>query len=110
MSYSSSSSHTYFTAGEPAPTCAEALNGSIIPNDGGWMGVVLDINTPASDSFLQLDETTEPPTLRLKNVGARALWGEIVNGSFVHSEDRSDAGYIVLTGDYSGAESKLIAE
>ncbi len=103
--------HTTFTVAERAPTAAEAYNGEIIPNQYGNIaikGFIIDPLNP--NSSLELDETVDPPVLKLKHVLASTIYGytEKTSSEFIRHENEMNQSEHLVSGEYNGPNSILI--
>jgi len=109
MAYTYTRASTTFTAGESAPSAVEVSEGAQIVNQ--YDNIALQeftIDSTDRESSMELDMTVEPPTLRLNNVIASALFGYVnAEGAFVQSTSTPNAMEQRVTGDYSGPGSEL---
>lgn len=103
MAYTYTHTHATFTAGEHAPSPENAAQGAPIVNQFGNValsGFEVDGQT------VVLDETVQPPVLRLARAMVTAALGyEAVDGSFVSTGMYADPAEV--SGVYSGPGSEL---
>ena len=99
-----------FTAADHAPSAIDAHDGMPIVNNYGNIAlkeIVVDPLNPRS--IVELDETVEPPVLRLRNVMMSTLFGYFDEDKqeFVQHENEMNQGEHIVSGDYTGPGSLL---
>ena len=105
---------TYFTAGEHSPSPTDAFNseGRLIVGTSGMIalkGFMVDPFVRGSE--VTLDESVEPPVLRLRKAMTSTLFGDQrPNGEFVQWTNEMNQGEHIVSGDYVGPGSELELE
>ena len=100
-----------FIAGEGAPGAREASEGELIPNVYGKARLIegFTVNPDDPESSVELDETAEPPRLRLLGALGTLVVGDTnqATGEFTQLGGEGDKIRLVITGTYVGPDSVL---